>query len=198
MRFNDLTLGLVVLLGAFAIFLSSLAVLADSRAGLWGGNDAQALIALLAAGTGFFMIGKALAAGERVPRIVAPPWTRSRRSIFGFFLTIALILAYILFSRALGFLPIAIRRHRRAHAGARRPAGERRSARFGPRRRRHPARLRPAAARAAAAKLPLRRSLGRCRWEPSQKPSRSSSSPTSCWSFSGRPASACSSARSPA
>lgn len=106
MRLNDLTLGLVVLLGAFAIFLSSLQF-SPIPGQAYGAETMPSVIALLAAGTGFFMIGKALAAGERVPRIVAAPWTRSRRSIFGFFLTIALVITYILFSRALGFLPIA-------------------------------------------------------------------------------------------
>lgn len=106
MRLSDLTLGLVVLLGALAIFLSSLQF-SPIPGQAYGAETMPSVIALLAAGTGMFMVAKALAAGERIPRVTAAPWTRSRRSVFGFALTIALVLAYILFSRTLGFLPIA-------------------------------------------------------------------------------------------
>ncbi|NDV89404.1 tripartite tricarboxylate transporter TctB family protein [Aurantimonas aggregata] len=105
MRMNDLTLGLVVLAGAVAIFLSSLQF-SPIPGQAYGAETMPKTIALLASGLGIFMVGKSLATGERRLGVALADWTRSPASLFGLFAALGLVLAYILFSGAIGFLPM--------------------------------------------------------------------------------------------
>ena len=106
MRMNDLTLGLVVLAGAAAIVLSALQF-SPIPGQSYGAETMPKAIALLAFGLGTFMVGKSFATGERRPGVALAGWTRSSASLFGLFAALGLVLAYILFSGTIGFVPMA-------------------------------------------------------------------------------------------
>ena len=106
MRMNDLTLGLVVLAGAVAIFLSALQF-SPIPGQAYGAETMPKAIALLTFGLGLYLVGRSLAAGETRPAMVLAGWTRSPASLLGLAAAIGLVLAYILFSGTVGFLPMA-------------------------------------------------------------------------------------------
>jgi putative tricarboxylic transport membrane protein len=106
MKFNDLTLGLIVLVAGIAIYLSSLQF-SPIPGQSYGAETMPRTIAFLSLGLGLFMIGKSLAVGMTRPGIVMADWTRSPASLGGLATAILLILGYILFSDAVGFVPIA-------------------------------------------------------------------------------------------
>jgi putative tricarboxylic transport membrane protein len=106
MRMNDMTLGLVVIAGAVAIFLSALQF-SPIPGQSYGAETMPRTIALLAFGLGIFIVGKSIAKGERRPGVDLAQWTRSPASLGGLIAALGLVLAYILFSEAIGFLPMA-------------------------------------------------------------------------------------------
>ncbi|KID12398.1 tripartite tricarboxylate transporter TctB family protein [Ponticoccus alexandrii] len=106
MRVTDLTLGVLTLLGGIAIYISAWGFKAIPGQAYGAGTMPRA-IALVTVLTGLFIIVKAVMAGERVPGLQLADWTRSGGALLRVFAVLALILAYILLSPVLGFLPTA-------------------------------------------------------------------------------------------
>lgn len=106
MRVTDLTLGLLTLLGGIAIYISALGFKAIPGQAYGAGTMPRA-IALVTVLTGVFIIVKAALAGERLPGLRLAAWTRDGAALARMGAVLALILAYILLSPVLGFLPTA-------------------------------------------------------------------------------------------
>ena len=106
MRVTDLTLGLLTLLGGIAIYISALGFKAIPGQAYGVGTMPRA-IALVTVLTGIFLIFKAALAGERVPGLVLADWTRQRGPMARAASVLVLIVAYILISPIVGFLPTA-------------------------------------------------------------------------------------------
>lgn len=106
MRVTDLTLGLLTLLGGIAIHLSARGFQAIPGQAYGAGTMPRA-IALVTALTGAFFIVRALVAGERLPGLALADWTRSPSALARLASVPALIVAYMLLSPLLGFLPTA-------------------------------------------------------------------------------------------
>lgn len=106
MRVTDLTLGLLTLLGGIAIYISALGFKAIPGQAYGAGTMPRA-IALVTALTGIFLIVKAVMAGERAPGLRLAEWTGNGSALLRAASVLALILAYILISPVLGFLPTA-------------------------------------------------------------------------------------------
>ncbi|MEN9062140.1 MULTISPECIES: tripartite tricarboxylate transporter TctB family protein [Ponticoccus] len=106
MRVTDLTLGLLTLLGGIAIYISAWGFKAIPGQAYGAGTMPRA-IALVTALTGLFIIVKAVIAGERLPGLKLAEWTASTAALARMAAVLVLILAYILLSPVLGFLPTA-------------------------------------------------------------------------------------------
>ncbi|BDA84906.1 hypothetical protein Sa4125_24480 [Aureimonas sp. SA4125] len=106
MKLNDLTLGFLVLLAGIAIYASALQF-SPIPGQSYGAETMPKTIAFLSLGLGLFMIGRSLAVGTRRPGMALAEWTRSPAALGGLATAIALILVYILFSDAIGFVPMA-------------------------------------------------------------------------------------------
>jgi putative tricarboxylic transport membrane protein len=106
MKVSDLTLGLLVLLGAVAVLLSSLEF-SPIPGQAYGADTMPKAIGLVGLVLALTLVARALRAGERVPSLTRADWARSPRSLAVLALTLALIVAYIVFSDAVGFIPIA-------------------------------------------------------------------------------------------
>jgi hypothetical protein len=107
MKFNDLLLGLVVIAGGVAIYISALDF-TPIPGQSYGAETMPRAIAFLAIGTGLFLSLRAVMRSERVPRISLAEWAQSPRALASLALTVALVIAYILFSDSIGFLPMAL------------------------------------------------------------------------------------------
>ncbi|GGD18973.1 tripartite tricarboxylate transporter TctB family protein [Aureimonas glaciei] len=106
MKLNDLALGILVFLAGIAIYLSALQF-SPIPGQAYGAETMPKTIAFLSLGLGLFMIGRSLAVGMTRPGIALDNWTRSPASLGGLATAILLILVYILFSNAVGFVPMA-------------------------------------------------------------------------------------------
>ncbi|AUC52165.1 hypothetical protein CDO87_02725 [Sagittula sp. P11] len=107
MRVTDLTLGLLTLLGGIAIYISAWNFKAIPGQAYGAGTMPRA-IALVTVLTGLFLIVKAVMAGERLPGLRLAEWTGNTASLIRMACVLLLILAYILLSPLLGFLPTAL------------------------------------------------------------------------------------------
>jgi hypothetical protein len=107
MRVTDLTLGLLTLLGGIAIHLSAMGFKAIPGQAYGAGTMPRA-IALVTVLTGLFIIVKAVLSGERLPGLRLQSWTGDMGALARIGAVLALILAYILLSPVLGFLPTAL------------------------------------------------------------------------------------------
>ena len=106
MRVTDLTLGLLTLLGGVAIYISAMGFnVIPGQA--YGAGTMPRAIALVTALTGAFIAGKAVWAGERVPGLHRADWTRNGAMVLRLVAVLALIVAYIVLSPVVGFLPTA-------------------------------------------------------------------------------------------
>jgi hypothetical protein len=106
MRVTDLTLGLLTLLGGFAIYISALDFKVIPGQSYGAGTMPRA-IALVTVLTGLFIIVKAVMAGDRVPGLRLADWTRSGAAVMRMVVVLALIVLYIVVSPLVGFLPTA-------------------------------------------------------------------------------------------
>lgn len=106
MKLNDLSLGILVLLCGSGIYLSALQF-SPIPGQAYGAETMPTTIALVAIGLGVFMIGKAVVARSEQPLLALSDWTRSPMALVGLSVALGLTLFYILFSRALGFVPTA-------------------------------------------------------------------------------------------
>lgn len=107
MKFSDLTLGLLVLLGAVAVLLSSLQF-SPIPGQAYGADTMPKAIGLVALILSLVLIARALRAGERVPSVSRADWAHSPRALATFALTLALVVAYIVLADTVGFLPVAV------------------------------------------------------------------------------------------
>lgn len=107
MKLNDFTLGVLLLAGAIAIFLSATQFSAIPGQA-YGAATMPKTIALLTFGLGLYMTGRSVAAGARRPAVVIADWARSPASVIGLVVSLALIVFYILFSDLIGFVPTAV------------------------------------------------------------------------------------------
>jgi putative tricarboxylic transport membrane protein len=106
MKLDDLSLGALVLIGAVAVLISSFQFSAIPGQA-YGADTMPRAIGSAGIALGLFLISRAVAAGARVPSGARAEWSRSGRSVALLVLTLALILAYILLSDPLGFIPVA-------------------------------------------------------------------------------------------
>lgn len=106
MRLNDLFLGLLVLVGGAAILYSAyqFSPLPGQR---YGADTMPKAIGFCTVALGLYIAGRAVLAGERIPKLDLAEWTRSPRAIFGVAVALALVAFYVLASPRLGFLPAA-------------------------------------------------------------------------------------------
>ncbi len=107
MKFNDLLLGLLVLLGGIAIYVSALGF-TDIPGQAYGAGTMPRAIAIFAGCLGLFMIARALIAGTRMPRLELAGWVRSRRSVLSVVVALALIVFYIVAAPSIGFVPASL------------------------------------------------------------------------------------------
>ena len=107
MKFNDLLLGLLVLLGGIAIYVSALGF-TDIPGQDYGAGTMPRAIAVFASLLGLFMIVKAALAGTRIPRLELAPWLRSRRSVLSVLVALVLVVFYILAAPSIGFVPASL------------------------------------------------------------------------------------------
>ena len=107
MKFNDLLLGLLVIAGGVGIYISALDFTPIPGQD-YGAETMPRAIAYLAIGVGLFLSGRAVLRSERVPRLSLADWTGSPRALASLALTVALVVAYILFSDSIGFVPMAL------------------------------------------------------------------------------------------
>ncbi|SEK40566.1 tripartite tricarboxylate transporter TctB family protein [Pacificibacter marinus] len=106
MRVTDLTLGLLTLLGGIAIYLSAINFHAIPGQDYGAGTMPRA-IAFVTGLVGVFIITKAVMAGERLPGLQLAEWTRSGSAVLRMLAVLGLIVAYIVVSPVVGFLPTA-------------------------------------------------------------------------------------------
>ncbi|WP_116598500.1 tripartite tricarboxylate transporter TctB family protein [Primorskyibacter marinus] len=106
MRVTDLTLGLLTLLGGIAIYISAIEFQAIPGQAYGAGTMPRA-VALVTGLTGLFMIVRAVMEGERLPGLNLADWTKSPAAIARLVSVLVLIVAYIVLSPRLGFLPTA-------------------------------------------------------------------------------------------
>ena len=106
MKLNDLSLGILVLLSGVGIYLSALQF-SPIPGQAYGAETMPTTIALVAIGLGVFMIGKAVVVRNAAPVLALADWTRSPMALVGLSVAIGLVVFYILFSQAIGFVPTA-------------------------------------------------------------------------------------------
>ena len=107
MKFDDLALGLLALLGGVAIHVSALGF--EPLPGqIYGAGTMPRAIALVSGGLGLFLIGRSVAAGVRRPGVALADWTGSRAAVAGLALALGLVVLYVLLAGTVGFVPIAV------------------------------------------------------------------------------------------
>lgn len=107
MKFNDLLLGLLVLLGGVAIYVSALGF-TDIPGQSYGAGTMPRAIAIFSGCLGLFMIARSLVEGARMPRLELATWVRSRRSVLSALVALVLIVFYIVAAPAIGFVPASL------------------------------------------------------------------------------------------
>lgn len=107
MKFDDLTLGVLVLLGSIGILYSS-TYFSPLPGQAYGADTMPRTIGLCGLMLGLFLTIGAVRAGHRVPHVSRSEWTRTPRALAVFVLTLALIAAYIVLADSVGFIPIAV------------------------------------------------------------------------------------------
>ena len=107
MKLDDLSLGLLAILGAAAIFLSARGF-EPIPGQTYGAGTMPRAIALLCLGVGLFLAGRAVARGARRPGASLADWARRPSAVAGLLLALGLVVAYILLAGATGFVPIAV------------------------------------------------------------------------------------------
>ena len=111
MKFNDVLLGLMVLAGGVAIYLSSLGF-TPIPGQAYGAETMPRALSLLCVCLGLFItIRGVAAAGWRPsswrPGVAFADWAHSPASLLALAITILAIVAYIVLSPPLGFVPVA-------------------------------------------------------------------------------------------
>ncbi|MCF3934689.1 tripartite tricarboxylate transporter TctB family protein [Acuticoccus sp. M5D2P5] len=107
MKFNDLSLGLIVLIGGIAVFLSALQF--TPIPGQAYGADTMPRV--IGAGTiilGLVLIVRGVMTDGMVPRLARAEWAHSPRAILNLLIAIALVILYIVFSPSIGFVICAL------------------------------------------------------------------------------------------
>jgi hypothetical protein len=107
MKFNDVSLGILLMLAGGAIWLSAqqFSRLPNQA---YGSETMPLALSAVAVILGVFMVGRSLVAGGRWPSVSRAEWTLARGAVAGFVAVIGLILAYIVLADRLGFLPVAV------------------------------------------------------------------------------------------
>jgi putative tricarboxylic transport membrane protein len=106
MKIDDLGLGLLVLVAALAVLVSSLQF-SPIPGQAYGADTMPQAIGLVALVLALVLIARAVRAGARVPRITRTDWARSPRALASLALTVGLVVAYILLADRVGFIPVA-------------------------------------------------------------------------------------------
>ncbi|PZX15234.1 tripartite tricarboxylate transporter TctB family protein [Palleronia aestuarii] len=107
MRATDLTLGILVLLGGIAIYVSAMGFEVIPGQSYGAGTMPRA-IAFATIGVGLFIAGKALMAGDRSLGFELRDWVRSGRALFRAGTALVLIVVYIVAAPFVGFTPAAL------------------------------------------------------------------------------------------
>lgn len=107
MRLNDLALGLLVLFGGIAVFVSACDFTAIPGQ-TYGAGTMPRAIALATVVLGLFMTGRSLAAGTWRPGLARAGWTRSPGAIFAVLAVLGAVIFYVVASPVLGFVPTTV------------------------------------------------------------------------------------------
>lgn len=105
MKFNDVLLGLMVLAGGIAIYVSSLGF-TPIPGQAYGAETMPRTLALLCVGLGLFITVRGMVVAGWRPGLAFADWARSPTSLIALAITILAILAYILLAPKLGFVPV--------------------------------------------------------------------------------------------
>lgn len=106
MKIDDLSLGIVVLLGAVALLVSALQF-SPIPGQAYGAETMPNAIGLAGLTLGLVLVVRALRDGARRPGFERADWTRTPRALATLALTLALVVIYIAFSDVTGFIPMA-------------------------------------------------------------------------------------------
>jgi putative tricarboxylic transport membrane protein len=106
MKANTFLLGLVMLAAGLAVFASSwwFSPLPNQA---YGSDTMPRAVGIFGLGIGAALVIQALAAGQRLPRLEILDWATDPRRVGGMAVAILGVLAYVMFSKAVGFLPVA-------------------------------------------------------------------------------------------
>ena len=106
MKFNDFLLGLMVLAGGVAIYLSSLGF-TPIPGQAYGAETMPRTLSLLCVCLGLFITVRGVAVSGWRPSVALADWAHSPASLIALAITILAIVAYIVLSPPLGFVPVA-------------------------------------------------------------------------------------------
>jgi hypothetical protein len=106
MKFDDLALGVLLLLGAVAVLASSL-FFSPIPGQAYGADTMPKAIGIVGLVLSLVLIARALRAGARVPSVTRADWACSPRALAAFALTLALVVVYIALSDSLGFIAVS-------------------------------------------------------------------------------------------
>ncbi|MEE2951138.1 MAG: tripartite tricarboxylate transporter TctB family protein [Pseudomonadota bacterium] len=107
MKCNDLLLGVLVLLGGIAIYVSAIGFTAIPGQAYGAGTMPRA-IAVFAVVLGLFMIVASCVRGGRMPRLDLADWAKSGKAWFGLLVAILMVVFYIVAAPLIGFVPASI------------------------------------------------------------------------------------------
>ncbi len=107
MRFNDAVLGLVILVFGAAVALYADLTFPDLPGQEFGPAFFPTIIGAVLFGAGVILFIQGIAKRKTVPLIELGEWARMPRHIVNFFLVFAALLAYILFTDSIGFIPVS-------------------------------------------------------------------------------------------
>jgi putative tricarboxylic transport membrane protein len=106
-RVNEAIAGAILL--AIAIAIGAYARMLPPMPGQeYGAGAFPTLIAVGLAACSLVLIAQGARAWRTVPPVVWADWAQDRRSVVNLFLTLGLLVFYILFADAIGFVPISI------------------------------------------------------------------------------------------
>jgi putative tricarboxylic transport membrane protein len=106
-KVNDAVSGALLLAGAAAIALYA-RTLPSIPGQQYGAGAFPLVIAGGLAACALILIVKGLQSRHTVPFVTAPPWGRDHRLVINLFATLGVLLAYILFSEAIGFILFSV------------------------------------------------------------------------------------------